>query len=623
MCIRDRALGLFNVLYLLLVGWWVAAVHYVLALVMLLLVLPWRHAASLFGCGTYFVWPFGKALHPGEQRADSSGLDRAGEVVAVCVGGPLLLAVHAVAGGLCWVLVLFIPMSEVHLGALRLLASRRPLSVHPIDHPAASKQRLSCPRALASWRLLRTRWPIGLSVLSAALLSGMLVVALLMVLLDSEQHAFVRDAGIKSGSSSYTAVLAIILGVALALLNHVLRFLSFHVLRLVPIPVGMLCALVGGLLVPLSVFWFILEYQLNNLAQEVFSFALITITILVPGVCMIVAHLSRSVGTVAHTGAVVHCVLLMVCVVGLFTPTVFYSIYGRMEMDCQGCILGTSAELSCSQCRYVRKDFADDLVYQDLVKPLGYCCALLMPLPYGLSLVYLVFTHASFFHDDQVPHEPSQQQHTEKEDAKQEPAETTSLHPEQPASHDSSPEEQLLVLGAGLCAGSVLVVLASNDFVAALKNAGWETEQGNMFLSASIVVAVMTFSLLKTALDFALHGKIGRCIAIANQSAIQHSMVVMPILMLFAVLLSDDSNISFSLVFPTLSFIGVLSSTVMLNYVTLTGRTKALTGLMMVVLFCLWLAMYAHVPSHQEYLQQTDVDKEAVDATGRDGQSET
>ena len=77
------------------------------------------------------------------------------------------------------------------------------------------------------------------------------------------------------------------------------------------------------------------------------------------------------------------------------------------------------------------------------------------------------------------------------------------------------------------------------------------------------------------------------------------------------------------LVFPTLSFIGVLSSTVMLNYVTLTGRTKALTGLMMVVLFCLWLAMYAHVPSHQEYLQQTDVDKEAVDATGRDGQSET
>ena len=34
-------------------------------------------------------------------------------------------------------------------------------------------------------------------------------------------------------------------------------------------------------------------------------------------------------------GAVVRCVLLMSSVVGLFTPTVFYNIYGRMEMDCK------------------------------------------------------------------------------------------------------------------------------------------------------------------------------------------------------------------------------------------------------------------------------------------------
>ena len=74
-----------------------------------------------------------------------------------------------------------------------------------------------------------------------------------------------------------------------------------------------------------------------------------------------------------------------------------------------------------------------------------------------------------------------------------------------------------------------------------------------------------------------------------------------------------------SLVFPTLSFIGVLASTAMLNYVTLTGRTRALTGIMMVVLFCLWLAMYAHVPSHQDYLQREDLDQEALDTTGRDG----
>jgi len=581
--------------------------------------------------------------------------DCLGDVLMATFVFPLSLA-HLGIAFVCWIMIGYIPMAKVHAQtAVLVLRHRARVTPEKLTAPTAvvlsqlkSRGAVICQSSAPCWDLLMMRLTIGLSVLSTALLCALITTAVLLMSLDTEQHKLVMDQGVHSGDSSYTTGLAVALGVAIALLQHVLRSVTYHLMELCPSFAGIVLANIGGLLVPAALFWCILSAQLNNLAQEVFSFALIVQTIVVPGVSMMVAHMRSTIKMVpsAQNGAVVRCVLLMSSVVGLFTPTVFYNIYGRMEMDCKGCLLTTAAQLSCSQCRYVRKDFGEDIIYQVLVKPLGYCCALLMPVPYWLSLVYLVFTHASVFETNQEPEPASLAKVAQKPAHKQESGSAAEDVQENPLSHDKSEKlpvdehtpsqapdgapadaaenqtARIVLLSVVFCMVAAMVCLASNSFVAAIRNAGWETEQGNMTLSASLVVAVLTYSTILTAIDFALIGEVAVGIDIANMAAIQHSMVLMPLLVLFSVILSatnSDDNVSFSLVFPTLSFIGVLASTAMLNYVTLTGRTRALTGIMMVVLFCLWLAMYAHVPSHQDYLQREDLDQEALDTTGRDG----
>ena len=70
--------------------------------------------------------------------------------------------------------------------------------------------------------------------------------------------------------------------------------------------------------------------------------------------------------------------------------------------------------------------------------------------------------------------------------------------------------------------------------------------------------------------------------------------------------------------FSTLSLTGVVGATIILNYITLSGRTDTLAGVVMVMVFLLWLAMYAHVPLHEEYLLPRKFQEEALQEASRD-----
>ena len=85
---------------------------------------------------------------------------------------------------------------------------------------AAARSATVCQHAAPCWRLLAIQMPIGLTVGSAAGVSAVGAAALLMVLLDAEQHALMLDAGVHSGDSSYTATLTVLLGCLLAMLQH-------------------------------------------------------------------------------------------------------------------------------------------------------------------------------------------------------------------------------------------------------------------------------------------------------------------------------------------------------------------------------------------------------------------
>ena len=143
-------------------------------------------------------------------------------------------------------------------------------------------------------------------------------------------------------------------------------------------------------------------------------------------------------------------------------------------------------------------------------------------------------------------------------------------------------------------------------------------DQGYRFRLTNSVIFAVCASLVVTAVTLSLRGHVAVCIDIANMAAIQMSMVAMPLLVFMGLFLSDEENEAFALVFSSLSFTGVICSTIVLNYITLSGRTDTLAGVVMAMIFFLWLAMYAHVPLNEEYLLPSKSTAELLKEVARD-----
>jgi len=64
-----------------------------------------------------------------------------------------------------------------------------------------------------------------------------------------------------------------------------------------------------------------------------------------------------------------------------------------MQMMCSLCDLSDAGKINCAACRYQRLDILKDDVFVKAVRPLSYCCAIVILLGYILGLCYVLFTH--------------------------------------------------------------------------------------------------------------------------------------------------------------------------------------------------------------------------------------
>jgi Ca2+/H+ antiporter len=71
--------------------------------------------------------------------------------------------------------------------------------------------------------------------------------------------------------------------------------------------------------------------SLFTIAHDAFCGTLITFMVLLPALSMITGGFV-AVRKRASPVAIIECVLLVICMVGTFTPTVFYSVYGRSQL---------------------------------------------------------------------------------------------------------------------------------------------------------------------------------------------------------------------------------------------------------------------------------------------------
>ncbi|GAA6010621.1 hypothetical protein JCM11491_002997 [Sporobolomyces phaffii] len=126
--------------------------------------------------------------------------------------------------------------------------------------------------------------------------------------------------------------------------------------------------------------------------------------LLMPGLSMIGGAFKRKEQRFNARSAGVTSMMLIVAVIGVFTPTLFYEIYGSFQLTCSDCdVVRGSGTTSCRTCYYEHIDPADDPFYLSTVQYLSYFCGSLLVLSYGVGIWFSLRTHASQIWQNAAP----------------------------------------------------------------------------------------------------------------------------------------------------------------------------------------------------------------------------
>ncbi|KAF9585502.1 hypothetical protein BGW38_002088 [Lunasporangiospora selenospora] len=125
--------------------------------------------------------------------------------------------------------------------------------------------------------------------------------------------------------------------------------------------------------------------------------------LLMPGVSMMGGAVKKKEQKFNAKSAGVTATMLIMALIGVLTPTLFYDIYGRFELHCTPCPENVMrpGETSCERCYYQQPNPLEDEFFQKSVRPLMYLCCIILPSAYLIGIWFSLRTHVK-----QIWHEP-------------------------------------------------------------------------------------------------------------------------------------------------------------------------------------------------------------------------
>lgn len=103
--------------------------------------------------------------------------------------------------------------------------------------------------------------------------------------------------------------------------------------------------------------------------------------LLMPGLSMISGAFRRKEQRFNARSAGVTSTMLIMAIIGILTPTLFYQIYGTFQLTCTACPdTDTTEKFTCRRCFYEHVDPVDDEFYKTRVQALSFYCAALLVL---------------------------------------------------------------------------------------------------------------------------------------------------------------------------------------------------------------------------------------------------
>ncbi|NXV13073.1 VNX1 protein, partial [Cepphus grylle] len=593
-----------NVLYLLLFGWWLSFIYVLMAAMMFITIVGAPYGRLCWDLAGYFLWPFGKVIQkvevPKSHRvlgaceagAEASGAgessallggpvprrwrpwcwadgrhwQRAGAVVWLCLGYPMLVLAHGLVCVTAWLLVVLIPVAKLNARTATrvLLLSPEQVVVRRLrmtEVPLEGEVILCCYRAVNPYYY---KYAVdGINVFAVNLLP-LVLVTLVLGYVDS--HNRLTSSPVKFTLALLSIMpLSYYIGMAIASISAQSNF-----------AVGAVVNATFGSITELTFYITALikgSREGNRCYAEIVKSALtgtlVGCVLFVPGLCMVIGGIRHQEQRFNSRSAGVSSALLFLSVGGVFAPTLFSKVYGKLVCgECHNVTQNPLGHYLCHNCHFDLMENNGTLYYSH-VQPLVYTVSLLLPAAYLIGLFFTLKTHTHIY-DIHISgcHMPG--------------------HHHSAVVHWSRWRALVILLLSTLCM-SACADLATEHISPILTN----STISQYFIGVTVLAMVPELPEIVNGIQFALQNNLSLSIEIGNCIAVQVCMLQIPILVLFTIFYPTN----FTLVFSDLHVYASMFSVVLMNYIFMDGKCDYFQGTVLVMVYFILLAVYFFAPS--------------------------
>ncbi|PWZ00404.1 hypothetical protein BCV70DRAFT_94934 [Testicularia cyperi] len=213
-------------------------------------------------------------------------------------------------------------------------------------------------------------------------------------------EAYVEHHGIQSGFLAVISAQSVIFMLALASVIPLSYFIGMAVASISAqssIGMGAVINATFGSIIEIILYAIALTQKKARLVEGSLIGSILAGVLLMPGLSMCSGATRRKEQRFNARSAGVTSTMLIMAIIGILTPTLFYQIYGTFQLTCEGCPSDARAgdTWTCKRCFYEHVPPATDPFFQQNVRGLMYTCTVILVLSYGVGLWFSLRTHAS------------------------------------------------------------------------------------------------------------------------------------------------------------------------------------------------------------------------------------
>ncbi|XP_067358061.1 uncharacterized protein [Channa argus] len=595
-----------NVAYVLLFGWWVSLVYFLVGILMFITVTGVPYGKLCWKLSFYFLWPFGNTIHkigntlrrccehapdcecntnseeenspvllpsptealvpemPGQPQ-HTPYWHRYSTYVWLLLGYPPLVIIHFLACFLSWILVVTIPVSKMNARTLGVILLLPPEDVSVSicsqrKHQGSETKALLCCYHAANWYYYKYTVD-GINVFAVNLLP-LVIIALVIGYIDRENQFASSEVKFAIAICSIIP-LSYYIGMGIASISAQSNF-----------AVGAVVNASFGSITELTFYITALlrghkagSQCLQEVVKAALTGTLLGCILFIPGICMIIGGLKHREQRFNSRSTGVSSALLFISVGGVFAPTMFSKAYGNLV--CDACTNSTGGNSSgtfiCHNCHY---DLNNGTLFQRHVEPLVYSVSALLPVAYIIGLIFTLKTHSHIYNI-----------HVEE-------GQVTSSHG---AVVHWSRWRSLVILIMATVLTSACADLVTEHIQPILS----QPNISLYFIGVTVLAMVPEIPEIVNGVQFALQNNISLSLEVGSCIAVQVCMLQIPILVFF----NAFYDVGFVLLFSDVHLWASIFSVILVNYIFMDGKSDYFQGTALVVVYLILLAVYYFAPS--------------------------